>query len=175
MSELLIGCGSNWDKRIGLAPSVGEDSGWEDLTTCDNNPDHHPDVVCDLLELPWPFEDETFDEIHAYEVLEHLGQQGDYVTFFAQFTEIWRLLKPGGHFMATVPAPTSPWVWGDPSHTRAILPQTLVFLSQAQYEEQIGKTAMSDFRYIYKADFEILWSHVQGETFSFILRKRVAA
>ena len=168
--ELLLGCGANKAKQMGMAPSPEEDPGWQDLVTLDINPDHTPDVVWDLRKMPWPFEDDQFDEVHAYEVLEHLGQQGDYETFFAQFTEIWRILKPGGFLLAMCPSPGSPWVWGDPSHARAIFPETLVFLSQKSYEEQVGKTQMSDFRYIYKADLEVVWMIVKDWSFKFVLK-----
>jgi hypothetical protein len=114
--------------------------------------------------------DNTFDEIHAYEVLEHIGQQGDYITFFAQFSEFWRILKPGGLFFATCPSVTSRWAWGDPSHTRVIQPETLVFLSQKEYTKQVGVTAMSDFRHIYTADFDVLMSHDDGEIHRFVMR-----
>ena len=30
------------------------------------------DVVHDLNQMPWPFENDTFDEVHAYDVIEHL-------------------------------------------------------------------------------------------------------
>jgi SAM-dependent methyltransferase len=143
---------------------------WTDLVTVDLNPDHRPDVVADLSEVPWPFPSDAFDEVHAYEVLEHLGAQGDYVAFFAQFSEIWRILTPGGLLYATVPSADSPWLWGDPSHRRAILPETLVFLSQEQYERQVGVTPMSDFRSIYSADFEPVYTDVADGTFSFVLK-----
>jgi len=168
--ELLIGCGSSRDKRMGLTASKDEDPGWSDLVTLDNVESHQPDVVWDLNDMPWPFEDDTFDEVHAYEVLEHLGQQGDAVSFFATFSEIWRVLKPEGHLLGTCPAPGSPWVWGDPSHTRAILPETFIFLSQKQYKEQVGITSMSDFRHIYNADFEPVNLTVEGYSFSFVLQ-----
>jgi SAM-dependent methyltransferase len=160
--ELLLGCGSKRDNQMG--------GGWTELVTVDLNPDHRPDVVADLSKTPWPFPDDAFDEVHAYEVLEHLGQQGDYVAFFAQFSEIWRILKPGGMLYAKVPSWDSPWLWGDPSHSRAILPETLVFLSQAEYDKQVGVTPMSDFRYLYEADFQPVWLDVAGGTFSFVLR-----
>lgn len=165
MSELLIGCGRNWEKKIYLP----DQRDWKSLVTLDINSDHNPDVVWDLQVLPLPFGDNEFDEIHAYEVLEHVGSQGDYKTFFAQFTEFHRILRPGGKFFATVPTPTSPWAWGDPSHTRIFCKEWLTFLRQKSYEEQVGKTSLSDFRYIYKADFEILMAQENGDTFFFIL------
>lgn len=112
--------------------------------------------------LPLPFEDNSADEIHAYEVLEHCGRQGDYKFFFAQFADFWRILKPGGYFCGTVPRHDSPWAWGDPSHTRVILAESLTFLRQPEYAAQVGVTSMSDFRAIYKADFDIVYT-LQGE------------
>ena len=164
--ELLIGCGSDHTKRMASDGTAI----WDNLTTLDYNADHKPDVVWDLMELPLPFEDESFDEIHAYEVLEHLGQQGDYKLFFAQFSEFWRLLKPNGHLLATCPSRNSVWAWGDPSHTRIIQLEQLVFLSQEEYKIQVGKTPMSDFRNIYKADFETMYQDDDGEMVRFVLK-----
>jgi hypothetical protein len=102
--------------------------------------------------------------------LEHLGAQGDYKAFFAHFSEIWRILKPGGLLMATVPALNSQWAWGDPGHRRVITEGTLSFLSQAEYERQVGKNPMSDYREFYKADFTKILCHTNGETFRFCIR-----
>lgn len=182
--ELLLGCGAARDKRLVVH---GQPKSWGELTTLDNNHDHKPDVVFDLTKIgpfkaqdPWgtirdicnrmPFEDNTFDEIHAYEVLEHIGQQGDYRTFFAQFEEFHRILKPGGFFCATCPSWQSIWAWGDPSHTRVITSGTLVFLSQAEYRRQVGKTPMSDFRSIYKADFETVHCDEDEDFLRFALK-----
>ena len=122
--QLLIGCGS---RRVNLTGRV-----WEELVTLDINPAHDPDVLHDLTVLPLPFRDDEFDEIHAYEILEHTGQQGDYRFFFAQFQEFWRILKPDGLFIATVPHWQGLWAWGDPGHTRVINEGTLVFLCQEE-------------------------------------------
>ena len=128
-----MGCGSRTEKDI----YIGNPE-FENVTRLDYNADHKPDVVWDLSVHPLPFEDEEFDEIHAYEVLEHLATQGDYEFFFAEFTEYWRILKPGGRFYASVPI--KEWTWGDPSHKRAIQPETLIFLDQDQYA-QVGTTS----------------------------------
>lgn len=165
--ELLIGCGRNLNKQLS---SNASDNEWSDVTTLDINPDHKPDVVWNLENLPLPFEDNSFDEIHAYEVLEHTGSQGDYKFFFAQFEEFYRILKPEGLICATVPNWQSPWAWGDPSHKRVILLESLTFLSQQEYINQVGKTPMSDFRYIYKADFDLIGYNNSEHNLGFILK-----
>lgn len=163
---------------------------WEALTTLDVNQDCDPDLWCDLnAQPPWlaaprrqsgdaafgnlhELEGDYWDEIHAYEVLEHLGRQGDAHSFFAQFSELYRLLKPGGHLLATVPSKRSGFFWGDPSHSRAIVEESLVFLDQGEYIRQCDEhpTGMSDFRRIYKADFRLIDRNDNGASFYFILQ-----
>jgi predicted SAM-dependent methyltransferase len=163
-SELLIGCGNSRRKKLGFSRE------WSNLVTIDHDPGCGADVVHDLDETPWPFADDSFDECHAYEVLEHLGTQGDYRSFFRHFHEIWRVLKDGGHLFATVPSWKSEWAWGDPSHVRVITPGTLVFLSQAEYRRQVGRTAMTDFRWLWKGDFEIAHSECDEHNHIFVLK-----
>lgn len=167
MSELLLGCGSRKDKQLW----AGDNKEWRDLTTLDYNADHHPDVVWDLRSpTPLPFDDNRFDEIHAYETIEHIGYQGDAITFFRQFADYWRILKPDGLFFGTCPNWRSMWAWGDPSHTRIITDGTLVFLSQAEYKKQIGTTPMSDFRNIYQADFDVFSAQYTDAQLIFCLK-----
>ena len=166
MTDLLIGCGNSRNKRVVWSGTTKE---WHDLTTLDIDAGCNPDVVWDLNVLPLPFADNTFDEIHAYEVLEHCGRQGDYRFFFAQFEEFHRILKPGGYFAATVPMWDSPWAWGDPGHTRVIPREALIFLDQREYV-QVGETSITDYRSVYKADFELMSVMESEHTFGFILR-----
>jgi SAM-dependent methyltransferase len=165
MTELLIGCGNRRHRKLGFG-----DQGWSDLVTIDHDPNCGADIVHDLDETPWPIEADRFDEVHAYCVLEHLGRQGDYRSFFDVFAEIYRVLKPGGHVFGICPSRSSPWLWGDPSHTRVIQPESLVFLDQAQYAEQIGKTAMTDFRWLWKGDLEPVALDDNGRDFKFALK-----
>ncbi len=165
--ELLIGCGNNRSKRIKHGDIQSE---WHNLTTLDIDPSCKPDVVWDMNVLPYPFEDGVFDEIHAYECLEHCGKQGDWKFFFDQFSEFHRILKPGGLICGTVPMWDSPWAWADPGHTRVIPKESLYMLSQALYEAEVGITNLTDYRPFYKADFELVAQNETEHQFGFILK-----
>lgn len=166
MAELLIGCGNQREKVL-FQP--GNET-FTALTTLDIDPNSGADVIHDLDVLPYPFGDDQFDEIHAYEVLEHCGRQGDWRFFFGQFSELWRIMKPGGWLCATCPSTTSRWAWGDPGHTRVIQPESLVFLSQSNYRDQVGRTAMTDYRHVWADDFEPVHIQDDGESLQFVLK-----
>jgi len=164
MSELLIGAGHRRKKFMPIG------STWSELTTLDINPLCKPDVVHDLNDLPYPFGNEQFDEIHAYEVLEHCGTQGDFKFFFGQFDEFYRILKPNGIIYGSVPTWNSRWAFADPGHTRIITPDTLSFLSQDMYvinQEQ----PTSDYREWYDSNFKLIFNKTEGATYIFGLRK----
>ncbi len=162
--SLILGAGHNSGK------SVDPKQTWETVITLDMEPSTKPDIVHNLERLPWPLPDNQFDEVHAYEVLEHFGSQGDYKAFFAHFGELWRILKPDGRLLASCPSGQSLWAWGDPGHTRVISRESLVFLQRKNYEEQLGKTAMSDYRRFLVGDWIREITLDNGEQFKFILR-----
>lgn len=168
MSELLVGAGTNRAKKVTF-PEVPSD--WTALTTLDIDAGVKPDVVHDLNVMPYPFADNTFDEIHAYEVLEHCGRQGDWRFFFDQFAEFYRILKPGGYFVASVPMWDSPWAWGDPGHTRVIPKESLVFLNPDEYA-QLGKTAMTDYRAWLRCNFLTLAATETEHAMAFVMQAR---
>lgn len=160
---LVLGAGHNATKGIDMTQSI--------IWTLDMEKDTKPDIVHDLERLPWPMDNNFFDEVRAYEVLEHFGQQGDFKAFFAHFGELWRILKPGGRLYASCPAYDSIWAFGDPGHTRIISAGSLVFLQRKSYEEQLGKTAMSDYRRYLVGDWRLDSKQTlnYGETFHFCL------
>jgi len=149
-------------------------------TTLDINPECKPDYQFDLNHIeqqdpgkfyPLPFKDETFNEIHIYQTLEHFGRQGDFKGFFRTFREFWRILKPGGELYGDTPSLTSPWLWGDPGHARVILPQTLLFLTRKCYEG-LGKNTSTDYRrFVDPCWWVILHSAEEEGRHGFVLRK----
>lgn len=168
-NHLLLGSGFDPKRRLSHPDGPQQ---WMNLVKLDMNPDMNPDVVWDLNKYPLPFPENTFDEIHAYQVLEHCGTQGDFRFFLQQFADFWRILKPGGHFFGTVPMWDSPWAWGDPGHTRTIPKESLVFLSQQEYKNQVDAKAseMSDYRRWYQADFETVYWKEEEHTMAFVLK-----
>jgi SAM-dependent methyltransferase len=167
MAELLLGAGRVWTKWLSW---LGTPKDWTDLTTLDFNAETKPDIVWDLDKLPWPLENESMDEIHAYDVLEHLGRQGDWKSFFDTFKECYRILKPNGLVCAATVPYYSPWLWGDPGHTRMISGESLTYLCQEEYTKQIGNTAITDYRFYWKEDFDILYTQVKDNHIFWILQ-----
>jgi len=157
--ELLLGAGHRRNKDI-ITVNGRE---FRNLTTLDYYEASDADVQFDLCTLNprerghLPFDDNTFDELHAYDVLEHIHQQGDFESFFYEFGEYWRVLKPGGLLCATVPA-ANIHVWGDPGHRRVINGLTLVYLCREKVMEQLGKTTITDYlRYLGDTNYQLVF------------------
>lgn len=165
--ELLLGCGNRREKIIkhGGVPQT-----WTNLTTLDIDEGTGCHVAHDLRNMPMPFDDDMFNEIHAYEVLEHCGSQGDWRLWLNQWEEFHRIAKPGALFCGTVPMWNSPWAWGDPGHSRVITQGTLLMLSQKLYDDEVGKTAITDYRPFYKGDWVLLADHEFEHTYGFVLK-----
>lgn len=106
-----IGCG-----RKKLPSAVG----------LDMYPREGVDVVADL-ETALPFEDESFEAVHADQVLEHVR---DLVPLIY---EIHRILKPGGVFIAHTPYFRSGWAHIDPTHVRSFTVNTLDYFVRGTY------------------------------------------
>lgn len=91
-----VGCGKN--KHQG---SIG----------LDYNPLTGADIIHDLNEFPYPFEDNEFDMVVATHVVEHLPNVIDFVD------EIYRITKNGGCIKFVTPHYTNPDWNTDPTHT----------------------------------------------------------
>jgi SAM-dependent methyltransferase len=90
------------------------------------------DTVHNMLDLPWPFPDETFDLVVAVHVLEHVphrvpGRPRD--GFLLWMEEVHRVLRPAGRFEAVVPYYRHDGYWIDPTHTRTVHPSNFFYLT----------------------------------------------
>lgn len=69
-----------------------------------------PDVVHDLNVYPWPFERDTFDEVVANDVIEHL------VDVIKTMEELHRICRPHATVKVTVPHYSCANAFADPTH-----------------------------------------------------------
>ncbi|MFN9871591.1 MAG: class I SAM-dependent methyltransferase [Cyanobacteriota bacterium] len=93
----------------------------------------HPDQVVDLERTPWPFPDNSAEEIVLHHVLEHLGQQPK--VFLAVMQELYRVAAADALIHIDVPHPLHDDFRTDPTHVRSITPRTLSMFSRRNCEE----------------------------------------
>lgn len=94
----------------------------------DKEPAADPDRIVDLEEFPWPFDDDSIDEILMCHVLEHLGRETG--VFLGIMKEIYRVCAADAVVTIVVPHPRHDHFLGDPSHVRPILPETMLLFSK---------------------------------------------
>lgn len=80
--KINLGCGEN--KKLGYI-------------NLDSNPTVKPDITHDLNVFPYPFSDNSIEEIQAFHILEHLDSP------FSAMAEFHRILKNGGRLLIKVP------------------------------------------------------------------------
>jgi ubiquinone/menaquinone biosynthesis C-methylase UbiE len=78
------------------------------------------DIIADAHYLP--FKENSFDEVKAYHILEHLN-------FIEAMDEIYRVLKPNGILHVKTPHPFSPWFYDNPTHKTFITSWSYNFYS----------------------------------------------
>jgi hypothetical protein len=156
---LVLGCGNSFRQNMSVqkagdeAPGPTFQDNFEEVITIDFDPAVKPTYLWDLNEFPWPCPKGYFNEVHAYECLEHLGQVGDAESFFALYRAIWDALTPGGLLCATTPWWESIWAWQDPGHKRVYSGALLAYLSQEEYADQVGRTSITDYRRFWPAPY----------------------
>jgi hypothetical protein len=172
--SLLIGCGNDRTKKI----FQGGHSEWTgQLVTLDMNPNCGADIVMNLgnmfsIGAPClPFGDAEFDELGAYDSLEHWGKQGDWRGWFAEMAEYHRILKIGGLFGAIVPIGDD--FFADPGHARFIHSNHFSMLNQQFYVDRLAAGApIPDYRHCWKLNFDILhMENMGGHHLAVLLRK----
>lgn len=109
--------------RVDLACGQSKREGFigVDISPCEG-----VDIVHDLTVTPWPFDDESVDEVHCSHFIEHLD--GDQQMAF--MNELWRVLKVGGKVSLFAPCGWSSRAWQDPTHKRPIVPESFYYYNR---------------------------------------------
>jgi glycosyltransferase involved in cell wall biosynthesis len=118
-----------------------------------------PDVQCDLEKFPWQWNDNSVSGIVLDNVLEHLGSTTD--IYLGIFKEIYRICLPNARISISVPHPRHDDFINDPTHIRAVTPESLMLFSQSQNHNWIERKAANSPLGIYlNIDFELVcWSY----------------
>lgn len=88
----------------------------------------NPDQIIDLEQTPWPWLDNEFDHIIAKDILEHLGETPR--QFLNIIKEMYRVSKNGAVWEIQTPHWRSDNLLNDPTHIRAITPETINMFNQ---------------------------------------------
>ena len=117
-----------------------------------------PDVVWDLEEFPWPWNDSSIDEVVFNHSLEHLGENSR--IFLGMMKELYRICKPNAQIRIHVPHPRHDNFINDPTHVRPITPSLLALfdreLNDLWKREQRPN---SPFAHYLNVDFHIIEVH----------------
>lgn len=140
------------------------------------------DVVHDLNEYPWPFEENSVDEVHCAHYIEHIkhdnvaldlrkivNESNSFEEFkikvneesffrpkdgFIKFmNELYRIMKPGSKATLIAPYYSAMGSFGDPTHTRGICDFTAYYYNK-EYRE-----AMLLNHYGIETDFDVKFSY----------------
>tara|TARA_B100000035_G_scaffold308290_1_gene312726 strand:+ start:337 stop:891 length:555 start_codon:yes stop_codon:yes gene_type:complete len=79
---------------------------------------YEPDIIHDLEKFPYPFEDNSIDEIFLSHVLEHIGQSPE--IFMKIIKEFYRICHDNSLIKIIVPHPRHDDFISDPTHVRPI-------------------------------------------------------
>lgn len=114
----------------------------DDFVGVDFMPSDAVDVSHDLTQFPWPWDDNSVDEIIAFHLIEHIPMvEVDYPGFerpidamCAFMNEVYRVLKPGSGIKLQYPHHASDRAFWDPTHRRFIPPMTWNYFTKAWLE-----------------------------------------
>lgn len=99
--------------RLNLGCGTRQKMGWVNVDRADMTLANGPEFMrWDLDVSPWPWKDESVDEIEARDVFEHV----DSALVF--MNECWRILKPSAYLYIHTPHYRSVDAFTDPTHRR---------------------------------------------------------
>jgi hypothetical protein len=106
----------------------------------------HPDVVLNIGQDRFPWEDSSIDGVQAWHIFEHLPP----AQLFHCLKEIYRVCKPGALLGVIVPHPRHDVFIGDVTHVNAITPTGMLLFSKKHYAKLVesgtlGVTTYTDY------------------------------
>jgi predicted SAM-dependent methyltransferase len=128
------------------------------------------DIVHDLNKYPYPFEDNSVDEINCQHFVEHVD---DLVKFM---DECWRILKPEAKMNIVAPYYANMRAWQDPTHKRAISESSfLYFNKQWRIDTKLNEChpyneIKSDFDFSYGYNIDNSWANRSQEARDFAIK-----
>lgn len=177
MSKVLVlGSGRDLTQRIAIEPSkegVPFSENFDEVVTLDERGE--PTIKGNFLDAR--LEPDSFDEIHAYEVLHIISDEYERVQkdtrFFTIWGKLWRILKPGGLVVGTVPHWNSKWVYATPAEVTVYTPELLWYLDREKYAEHLVMTNYLEDLWPEPYNFRLLRSMTgdEGNNFIFVLGK----
>jgi SAM-dependent methyltransferase len=124
------------------------------------------DMVWNLERFPWPFPNNSIDEINCDHYIEHTK---DLIAFM---NERYRVLVPGGIAKIRAPYYNSMRAWQDPTHTREISEATFLYFNKnwRDLNKLSHYPIKADFDFTYGYDFMPEWSMRSEEAKAFAVK-----
>jgi ubiquinone/menaquinone biosynthesis C-methylase UbiE len=114
------------------------------------------DKVIDLRE-PWPFEDNSVDEVNCSHFIEHLTNLNDKWERVRFFNELYRVMKSGAQALLIFPHWNSHRYYGDPTHKEPFSEMGFFYLDKAWRDVQAPHTDSANSPSMYSCDFN--WTY----------------
>lgn len=112
------------------------------------------DIVHDIETYPWPFEDNSVDEVICRHYVEHVK---DLMAFM---NELYRVMKTGAKAAIVAPYYSSIRAWQDPTHVRAISEVSFLYYNKEWREINLLNhyPITADFDFVYGYNWDPAWA-----------------
>jgi predicted SAM-dependent methyltransferase len=136
----------------------------------DSSVNSQADIIHDLNSYPYPFEDNSVDELSCEHFIEHVD---DIIAFME---EIYRILKPEAKALIVAPYYANMRAWQDPTHKRAISEASFLYYNKdwrknAKLSDSKPYCDMKcDFDFTYGYNIDTAWANRSQEARDFAIR-----